>query len=99
MPSSSTSSKEFARRLDSHPALKARMESILNLVEGVGNDVKKADEAERQAIEELRRMGNEVLTDWASQRLVRSEEELRVSQPKVQRSGEKNFIGTLHLEK
>ena len=35
------------------------------MVEDAGGDLEKADAAERRVIEELRQMGNEVLTEWA----------------------------------
>ena len=53
-----------AERLERHPALKARMERMLDVVEIASGDVRRADEAERRAIEELRQMGLEVMQDW-----------------------------------
>ena len=53
---------ELAARLDRHPELHARLERLLDLVENTGGDLKRADEAERRAIEELRVMGQEILT-------------------------------------
>jgi hypothetical protein len=50
-------------RLERHPILKARFEGLLNLVDGI-NDVRLADDAERQVVDALRAMGNELLTDW-----------------------------------
>ena len=49
-----------AEHLECHPALKARMERILDVVENSSRDLRRADDAERQAIEELRQMGLEV---------------------------------------
>ena len=54
-----------AERLERHPALKARMERMLDVVENAGGDLVLADDAERRAIEELRQMGLEVMQDWA----------------------------------
>ena len=53
-----------AERLERHPALKARMERILDVVENTSRDLRRADDAERQAIEELRQMGLEVMQGW-----------------------------------
>jgi hypothetical protein len=55
-------------RLNKHPHLKNRIEQLLKIVENAEGDLKKADEAEKRVIEELRKMGNEVLHDWASSR-------------------------------
>ena len=59
---------ELASRLDRHPELHARLERLLDLVENTGGDLKRADEAERRAIEELRVMGQEILRGWAQRR-------------------------------
>jgi hypothetical protein len=56
--------ESVAERLDRHPALKLRMERILDVVENAAGDVRRADDAERQAIEELRQMGLEVMQGW-----------------------------------
>ena len=56
--------ESVAERLERHPALKVRMERMLDVVENASGDVRRADEAERRAIEELRRMGLEVMQSW-----------------------------------
>ncbi len=50
---------------ESSSMLRARMESLLGVVEDVAGDLEKADAAERRVIEELRQMGNEALAAWA----------------------------------
>lgn len=67
-----TDRNELAARLDQHPTMKARVERMLDLIENAGGDLKRADEAERRAIEELRSMGQELLCDWG-QRLADAE--------------------------
>ena len=52
-------------RLNCHPRLRARMESLLAVVENAAGDCAKADAAERWVLDELRQMGNEALTAWA----------------------------------
>ncbi len=52
--------------------LRARFESLLGVVEDAGGDLEKADAAERRVIEEVRQMGNEVLTAWAQSGIARS---------------------------
>jgi hypothetical protein len=56
------------KRLNKLPHLKNRIEQLLKIVEDADGDLKKADEAEKRVIEELRKMGNEVLHDWAINR-------------------------------
>ena len=55
-------------RLAGHPVLRARFERILAIAENADNEVKLADDAEDRVTEELRRLGQEVLTDWAQRR-------------------------------
>ena len=52
-------------RLDRHPLLRARVDSLLAVAEDAAGDCEKADAAERRMIEELRQMGSEALTAWA----------------------------------
>jgi hypothetical protein len=61
----------FLQRLNGHPVLRARVESLLGVVEDAAGDLEKADAAERRVIEELRQMGNEVLTAWAQSGIAR----------------------------
>lgn len=82
-------------RLNAHPQLKGRLESLLAIVEGGYEEVKQADEAERRVIEELRRLGNEVLRSWAAQQEV--VQSAAVSQQGAARAGKKNSTGTPRL--
>lgn len=58
----------LARRLQNHPHLGARIQRLLDLVENVSGDVRKANDAEQQARDELRKMGHEILVDWGQRR-------------------------------
>lgn len=64
--------EELGTRLNRHPDVKARVVRLLDLVENAGGDLKRADEAEQRAIEELRMMGQELLHGWG-QRLADGE--------------------------
>jgi hypothetical protein len=59
-------------RLNRHPHLRARVESLLEAVENAAGDCEKADAVERRVIEELRQMGHEALTAWAERGLEKS---------------------------
>jgi hypothetical protein len=85
-------------QLNRHPDLKARMESLIAVVEDAGDDLIKADAAERRVIEELRQMGNEVLTGWASTRAGKTPV-LPADAPPLRRAGKKSSIGTPRSEK
>nr|CBX27836.1 hypothetical protein N47_C18940 [uncultured Desulfobacterium sp.]CBX28240.1 hypothetical protein N47_G35640 [uncultured Desulfobacterium sp.] len=75
------------KRLNKHPHLKNRIEQILKIVENTEGDLKKADEAEKRVIEELRKMGNEVLHDWAVSR--EKQEAEAVNKRKLGKNGKK----------
>jgi hypothetical protein len=55
----------LCERLNRHPRWRARVESLLPVVEDAAGDCEKADAAERRVIEERRQRGNEALTAWA----------------------------------
>ena len=80
-------------RLDCHPLLRARVESLLAVVEDAAGDCEKADAAERRMIEELRQMGHEALTAWA-ERGVEKQAVLAQAEPDWRPGGKKNCIGT-----
>ena len=57
--------RALEERLQAHPNLRERFYQILNIAEDAEGKIDKADEAEERVIEELRRLGQEVLQDWA----------------------------------
>jgi len=69
--------EDVAQRLERHPVVKARIMKLLDLIENSGGDLRRADDAERRAIDELRAMGQELLHGWG-QRLA-DEEGLRLA--------------------
>ena len=83
----------LCERLNRHPRLRARVESLLEVVEDAAGDCEKADAAERRVIEELRQMGNEALTAWAERGVEKS---AAVAQAELdwRPGGKKNGIGT-----
>jgi hypothetical protein len=83
-------------RLNRHPFLRARVESLLEVVEDAAGDCAKADAAERRVIEELRQMGNETLTAWA-ERGVEKRAVAAQAEPAWRPAGKKNCIGTRPL--
>lgn len=64
-----TTSPDFMKRIEKHPALLKRFEQLLSIVENSAGDIEKANEAEMRVIQELREMGNEALTAWGEQRV------------------------------
>ena len=95
----SSEDQELTRRLKQYPKLRNRVESLLNVVENVAGDCTKADAAERYVIEELRKMGNDVLHCWGDNAATKSAEQFSEKSPSYHRHGKKKFIGIQLLEK
>jgi len=93
MPSKPHSLEE---RLDAHPQLKARIEALVAIVEDVEGEVKRADEAERRVIAELRRLGHEALQGWARGQEAEQAAAVR-AQVGTRGHGKKNSTGTRRL--
>ena len=83
----------LCERLNRHPLLRGRVESLLEVVEDAAGDCEKADTAERRVIEELRQLGNEALTVWA-ERGVEKSVAVAQAEPDWRPGGKKNCIGT-----
>ena len=78
-------------RLDRHPLLRIRVESLLAVVEDAAGDGEQAHVAERRVIEELRQMGNEALTACAERGLEKQTELARV-EPNWRPGGKKTVL-------
>ena len=83
----------FMTRLNQHPHLRERMETLLNVVENVAGDCTKAEAAEQAVIEELRSMGNEALQCWAVRAVQKATATVRAQQPALQGNGKKKSGG------
>ncbi|MEW5746406.1 MAG: hypothetical protein AB1805_13325 [Nitrospirota bacterium] len=62
-------------RLKDNPILRARIESIIEIAENEDGSIEKADDAEQRAIEELRKLGSELLHAWAERQQQRKSDE------------------------
>ena len=90
------SSFSLAKRLSKYPHLRHRMESILRIIENDDGSCQTADEAERQAIEEVRKLGQEVLQGWLGHQSDIKEAETSQKADLI-RDGKKKCIGTVPL--
>jgi len=89
---------DFLRRLREYPELKAKIETLLAIIENAGGDVEKAAEAERRRIEEMGKMGNEVMHSWARHQQQKKEAEFQ-AKPGMNRKEKKTSTGTRDWEK
>ena len=78
-------------RLNRHPPMRARVESLLAVVEDAAGDCGRADAAERRMIEELRQMGHEALTAWA-ERGVEKQTQLATEEADWRPGGKKTVL-------
>lgn len=87
--------RSLEERFNAHPHLRERFYQILSIAEDSEGNIDKADDAEQRVIDELRRLGQEVLQDWAGRKEKQKTEELKsASDHKVVGHGKKKSIGT-----
>jgi hypothetical protein len=96
-----TSNKDqiFIDRLNQHPILRERMEALLNVVENTNGSFTKADDAEQQVIEEIRKIGNNALHCWADNAAQAATEASRQQHPELHGDGKKKSAGIRPSEK
>lgn len=92
-PMSGRKRRSIDERLQDNPVLRKRLESILDLAENAHGEFNTADEAEERAIEELRRLGNELLQEWAVNQEKRAVDDLGKSGDRPVGHGKKNSTG------
>ena len=80
-------------RLKKYPELRAKIETLLSIIENAGGDVEKASQAEQRIIEEMRQMGHEVLHGWARRQQQKKEEECD-AKPGIHRKEKKTSTGS-----
>jgi hypothetical protein len=80
-------------RLQAYPELRAKIETMLSIMENAGGDVEKAAVAEQRVIDALRELGNDVLQRWAEGQQQKKEAEY-TAKPGVNRKEKKRSTGT-----
>jgi hypothetical protein len=82
----------LVERLAKYPELREPMEQILTIVENSQGDANTADEAEERAVEEVRKLGQEVLGAWAVEKEEKLEKEYD-GRSDYRRKGKKKSAG------
>lgn len=77
-------------QLNSNPHVKERVKSALSMIENADGTLIKASDAEQRAIEEMRKLGQEVLQSWANKRVTASSEQVKTEISGVTRNGKKS---------
>lgn len=85
--------ESLEERLRKHPALRARLEAILDMVEDEAGQFERADDAEEFLIHQLRGLGQEVLQEWATSEQQQVEQHWD-NRPGVARKQKKDSPGT-----
>jgi hypothetical protein len=80
----------FFDRMKKHPRLKKRFDEILNITENTSGELITMDEAEMKAIEEVRKLGQEVMHEWINQH--KKQIETFESQNKTRRYTKKTLL-------
>ena len=70
-------------QLRKRPRMLARVQRILEIANSTEGPLKTADEVEELLIEEMRRLGNATMSEWASQAEGRVGQELKNEDPAV----------------
>jgi len=90
---------EILARIKAHPGLKERIEAILDIAENKSGELITADQAEEKAIEEVRKLGKELLKEWAVQQHGKAIETAKKTHPNARRHEKKSSTGNRHSEK
>ena len=79
----SQSERNLIRRLRKQPKMLERVQRILEISNSSEGPLRTADEIEELLLEEMRRLGNDTMTEWATQAEKRVGQELQKEDPTV----------------
>ncbi len=79
----SESEIELIKQLRAHPEMMERLQSILEITRNAEGPLKSADEIEELLIQEMRRLGNTSMNQWARLAEERVSDELKAEDPTV----------------
>lgn len=88
---------KLLNKINSHPSIRKRVEEILNIAENTSGELITAQQAEEKAIEEIRKLGQEVLKEWAESQHHKAVETAKNKHSKAKEHVKKNSIGNQHL--
>lgn len=92
--------RELADKLGEYPTLKHRFSELVNIIENPDGKTTLGDNAEMCVVEELRDLGNDTLTEWASKQSDKSSCQVEKEMAgQVRKRGKKKFNGTQLTDK
>lgn len=80
-------------RVEAYPGLRAKIETMLDIIDNAGGDVEKAAVAEQRIIDALRELGHDALQAWAH-RQHEKKEAVFAAMPGVNRKEKKRSTGS-----
>ena len=90
---SSLGTQSVEARLKAYPELRAKIETMLHIIENADGDVEKAAVAEQRVIDAVRHLGNDILHRWAHRQHEKQEAAFN-AMPGVNRKEKKRSTGT-----
>ena len=90
LPNSNQKEQSLDKRFAHRPRLRQRLLSIADMIDQAVTEGCTAHEAEARAIEQIRKLGNELLSDWAEKSEVEAGRKAREENPKLIDYGKKN---------
>lgn len=79
-------------RITAHPGLRERFEAILDVAENKSGELITADQAEGKAIEEVEKLGKELLKEWALKRQEKALEKAKETHPNAKNHEKKTLL-------
>ena len=90
--------RSFTERVEAYPELKKHMERMLDVVENIGGKANKANDAEIQVVDHMRKIGAAALQEWAVQTDKAATEKWAEGHPTSIKHGKKKSIGKPPLD-
>jgi hypothetical protein len=88
-----TSPKALDERFADRPRVYQRLQEIADQMDRASAEGFTGDQAEEMTIEQVRKLGADILTDWARAESVRSVDDARAKHPEAINDGKKNSNG------
>jgi hypothetical protein len=85
--------EQLLQRLRRQPAIRERLNALLDIAEDSADDLRLADEAQLRVTHEIRAMGQQLLQSWANNQVQACEQQVR-NGGRAYREGKKNSAGT-----
>jgi hypothetical protein len=86
---SSQQGRSLDERFKSRPQVYARLQQIADMMDRAMADGCTADQAEAMTVEQIRKLGGELLSDWAEDKHTRSVEQAQEEHPQAIRHAKK----------